>query len=163
MYKFKQPARSRHGPCLDENTGEELWAFIPPDLLPKLKNLTGNTVEFFVDGTPRAYINGGMVLLIFGERRGGNHYFALDVSDPLNPRWKWEIHPGLSDFTEMGQTWSTPYINKIKYGAGDKWVFFIGGGTTQIRIISLLRKTIRWGVLFMWWMSRQELKSGNTP
>jgi len=114
--------------AFDENTGEELWAFIPPDLLPKLKNLTGNTVEFFVDGTPRAYINSGTVILIFGERRGGNHYFALDVSDPLNPRWKWEIYPGMSDFTEMGQTWSTPYINKIKYGTGDKWVFFIGGG-----------------------------------
>jgi type IV pilus assembly protein PilY1 len=114
--------------AFDENTGEELWAFIPPDLLPKLKNLTGNTVEFFIDGTPRAYINSSTVILIFGERRGGNHYFALDISDPLKPLWKWEIHPGLSDYAEMGQTWSTPYIGRIKVGTDDKWVFFIGGG-----------------------------------
>lgn len=118
--------------AFDEDTGEELWAFIPPDLLPKLKNLTGNTVEFYVDGAPRAHIDSdsGTVYLICGERRGGNRYFALafDSSDPTKPIWKWEIHPGMSDFAEMGQTWSTPYIGKIKYGTGEKWVLFIGGG-----------------------------------
>ena len=38
--------------AFDADTGEELWTFIPPDLLTKLKNLAGNTVEFFVDGSP---------------------------------------------------------------------------------------------------------------
>jgi type IV pilus assembly protein PilY1 len=113
-----------------EDTGEELWAFIPPDMLPKLKNLTGNTVEFFVDGTPRAFIdpNSSTVILICGERRGGNRYFALDVSNPTKPQWKWEIRPEMPDFAEMGQTWSTPYIGKINDVTGDKWAFFIGGG-----------------------------------
>ena len=113
-----------------EDTGEELWAFIPPDMLPKLKNLTGNTVEFFVDGTPRAFIDpdSSTVILICGERRGGNRYFALDVSTPTKPQWKWEIRPEMPDFAEMGQTWSTPYIGKIKDVTGDKWAFFIGGG-----------------------------------
>lgn len=114
--------------AFDDGTGTELWAFIPPDLLPKLQNLTGNTVQFFVDGAPKAYVASDKVILICGERRGGDHYFALDITDPMSPKWAWEIYPGLADYTEMGQTWSSPLMGKIKYGTTDKWVFFIGGG-----------------------------------
>ena len=39
----------------DDGTGEELWAFIPPKLFPNLKNLNGEALEFFVDGSPKAY------------------------------------------------------------------------------------------------------------
>ncbi len=42
--------------AFDDDTGEELWAFIPPSLLPNLKNLNGDTIEFFVDGAPKVYI-----------------------------------------------------------------------------------------------------------
>lgn len=115
--------------AFDDVTGAELWAFIPPDLLPNLKNLTGNTVQFFVDGAPKVYIgDDGKIILICGERRGGNHYFALDITYPLNPKWVWDINPGLAYFAEMGQSWSSPLIGKIKYGGSDKWAFFIGGG-----------------------------------
>ncbi|OGP90895.1 MAG: hypothetical protein A2157_05485 [Deltaproteobacteria bacterium RBG_16_47_11] len=115
--------------AFDADSGMELWAFIPPDLLPKLKKLTGNTIEFFIDGSPKAYIGAdGKKIIVCGERRGGNHYFAVDVTDPLNPKWLWEIHPGLSDYGEMGQTWATPLMGKIKSGADDKWAIFIGGG-----------------------------------
>jgi type IV pilus assembly protein PilY1 len=112
--------------AFDEDSGQELWAFIPQDLRLKLKDLIGNTVQFFVDGSPKAYIGSdGQKIIICGERRGGNHYFALDVTDPLAPKWLWEIHPGLSDYAEMGQSWSSPMISKIP---GDRWVIFIGGG-----------------------------------
>jgi type IV pilus assembly protein PilY1 len=120
--------------AFDENSGAELWAFIPRDLLPKLKNLSGDTVEFFVDGSPKIYIEtdpDGTItkaILICGERRGGDHYFALNVKDPLNPQWMWEIHPALADYAEMGQTWSSPLLGKIKRETNDQWVFFIGGG-----------------------------------
>jgi type IV pilus assembly protein PilY1 len=115
--------------AFDADSGQELWAFIPKDLLPYLKNLTGNSVQFFVDGSPKAYIGSdGQNIIICGERRGGNHYFALDVTDPVVPKWLWEIHPDLSDFSEMGQSWSSPLISKIKYGSGEKWVLFVGGG-----------------------------------
>lgn len=56
--------------AFDNTSGEELWAFIPPDLLPKLKNLTGNTIEFFVDGSPRVYEGSTQKILVCGERRG---------------------------------------------------------------------------------------------
>ena len=125
--------------AFDAESGQELWAFIPPDLLPKLQNLSGNTVEFFVDGSPKAYIGTDKRILVCGERRGGTHYFALDVTNPLNPVWIWEINPDPLDspFHGMGQSWSSPLMGKIKYGAGDKWVIFIGGGYDNTRQDSL--------------------------
>jgi type IV pilus assembly protein PilY1 len=65
---------------------------------------------------------------MFGQRRGGNRYYALDVTNPQAPKYLWEINPAMADYAEMGQTWSTPYIGRINYGTGEKWVAFIGGG-----------------------------------
>ena len=130
--------------AFDDATGEELWAFIPPNLLSKLKNLNGPLIEFFVDGSTKVYVekdgsgNITTAVLIFGQRRGGNRYIALDVSNRLNPRFLWEINPTqriyettiypTTDYKELGQTWSTPQIGKIKNGSGEKWVAFISAG-----------------------------------
>ena len=122
--------------AFDDSTGEELWGFIPPDLLSKLHALHEDVLELFVDGSPKAYItrdtDGSITkaIIIFGERRGGNRYYALDVTNPQDPEYLWEINPDASGspYSEMGQTWSTPFIGRINYGAGEKWVAFIGGG-----------------------------------
>jgi type IV pilus assembly protein PilY1 len=130
--------------AFDDDSGEELWAFTPPNLLSQLKNLNGAAVEFFVDGAPKAYIerdssnNIVSAILIFGERRGGNRYIALDIKDPSSPKFLWEISPSAitykttltntTAYQELGQTWGAPQLGKIKYGAGDKWVAFISGG-----------------------------------
>ncbi len=122
--------------AFDDETGEEIWAFIPPDLLGKLKDLKGEAIEYYVDGSPRAYIvdkngngaiesgDGDRVILACGERRGGNHYFALDVTSPQSPNLLWQIGPERGGYSEMGQSWSTPIVGTIPYGE----VFFIGGG-----------------------------------
>jgi len=126
----------------DDETGEELWGFIPPDLLGRLKDLTGEAVEYYVDGSPRAYVidknqdgiiessGDDRVILVCGERRGGDHYFALDVTSPQTPELLWQIgpEPELGDFSEMGQSWSTPMVGIIPHGNGERAVFFIGGG-----------------------------------
>jgi type IV pilus assembly protein PilY1 len=114
--------------AFDDATGEELWAFIPPVLLPSLKNLTGEALAFFVDGSPKVYQEPGKTVMIFGLRRGGNRYIALDITDPLAPKYMWEISPSTAGFGELGQTWSTPQIRKIRYGGSDKWVAIVGGG-----------------------------------
>ncbi len=130
--------------AFDDQTGQELWAFIPPNLLPNLQNLNGQSLQFFVDGAPKAYIttdssnNLVSATLIFGERRGGNHYLALDVTNPLSPKFLWDISPSAityqttvtntTAYQELGETWSTPGVAKIKSASGDKWVAFIGGG-----------------------------------
>ena len=124
--------------AFDDETGEELWAFIPPDLLGRLNDLTGETIEYYVDGSPRAYVvdqnkdgtiessHGDRVIMACGERRGGNRYFALDVTSPQSPQLLWQIGPHVTAYSDMGQSWSTPIVGRVHYD--DKAVFFIGGG-----------------------------------
>jgi type IV pilus assembly protein PilY1 len=119
---------------LDSN-GEELWGFIPPSLLGRLKDLRNDSPGDYVDGSPRVYLsydasgNLNQAILIFGLRRGGNKYYALDVTDPYTPKYLWKIDPDtMSQFAEMGESWSSPVIGKIASGTGYQWVAFIGGG-----------------------------------
>lgn len=130
--------------AFDDDSGEELWAFIPPNLLNKLQNLRGESLQFFVDGAPKAYLERDgagtltKAILIFGQRRGGDRYIALDIKNPVSPKFLWEISPtsitfqtnvtNTTDYQKIMQTWCTPQLGKIKYGAGEKWVTFIGGG-----------------------------------
>jgi type IV pilus assembly protein PilY1 len=88
--------------------GSELWAYIPPALLPKLQYLSGDGMvpAFYVDGSPKVYLkdanndgrirktDGDQAILLCGLRRGGQYYFAIDVTDPENP----EIPAGWADW-----------------------------------------------------------------
>jgi type IV pilus assembly protein PilY1 len=131
--------------AFDDSDGSELWAFIPPDLLPQLKNIAeGDGHQYFVDGSPRAYIldndgdeiiesgDGDRVIIIFGERRGGYSYTALDATDPDAPQYLWSINNTTAGFEELGQSWSDPVIGKVKTGVEgsetDTIVAIIGGG-----------------------------------
>jgi type IV pilus assembly protein PilY1 len=115
--------------AFEDASGEELWGFIPSELLSQLKDLSrGSGPKYYVDGSPKAYITESKKVVIFGLRRGGNHYYALDVTDPERPRFLWKIGPETAGYSEMAQSWSTPHIGKIKYGSSDKVVCFIGGG-----------------------------------
>jgi Tfp pilus tip-associated adhesin PilY1 len=82
--------------------GTEAWAFIPPDQLNRLKDMVeGLNHQYYVDASPKAYFQdwnadglidaGDKIILICGERKGGTSYFALDVTDPLNPKYMWRI------------------------------------------------------------------------
>jgi type IV pilus assembly protein PilY1 len=119
--------------AFDDSDGSELWAFIPPNLLDKLQALRTDVVASFVDGSPKVYLSydsGGQIdkaILMVGQRRGGDHYYALDITDPLGPKYLWKITPE-GNYAQLGQTWASPMIGKIAYGAGEKWVAFIGGG-----------------------------------
>ena len=77
------------------STGEELWAFIPPSLLSKLrqvessKSKSSNSI-YGVDGSPVVkdifYNNKWHTVVISGLGRGGHSYFALDITDINNPK-----------------------------------------------------------------------------
>lgn len=124
--------------CFDPVTLDELWAFIPHNLLSKLKKMRIVDQEcgeylshhFFVDGTPAigdVYFGSAWhTILISGQGMGWgedhkNYYFVLDITDPLNPEPLWE----LTDDT-MGETWSVPAIGKVD--STGKWVAFFGSG-----------------------------------
>ncbi|HKF65898.1 MAG TPA: PilC/PilY family type IV pilus protein [Vicinamibacterales bacterium] len=112
-----------------ESDGVELWAFIPPDLLDNLKTLTdtGGDHQFFVDSSPIATdvkISGTWkTIVVFGMRRGGPFYYALDITDTTNPQWLWKFTD-----SKIAETWSEPSMGKVKIGTTDTFVAFFGGG-----------------------------------
>jgi type IV pilus assembly protein PilY1 len=125
--------------------GQEKWGFIPRDVLPNLQNMVGAVHGYFVDGSPSIYLNdanndgqittggsGDQAILVFGERRGGNTLWALDVTDPNSPVFKWKIDPTTTGFSELGQSWSQPQIGKMNIGGTIKPVVLIGGGYDDI-------------------------------
>ncbi len=80
--------------AFDSSTGAEKWAFIPPSVLPNLKDMistdSGESVSIYgVDGSPIVqdiyYNNAWRTVLLCGLRQGGKSYFALDVTDPDAP------------------------------------------------------------------------------
>jgi type IV pilus assembly protein PilY1 len=112
-----------------EDNGQEVWAFIPPDLLGTLKDVSApaGPHSFFVDSSPiAADIKIGSnwrTIVVFGLRRGGNHYYALDITDTTNPLYLWSFTD-----SKMGETWSEPALARVKIGATEKFVMFVGGG-----------------------------------
>jgi len=112
-----------------ESDGTELWAFIPPDLLDNLKTLadTGADHSFYVDSSPIATdikVGGTWkTIVMFGMRRGGAFYYALDITDTTNPVWMWSFTD-----SKISETWSEPSMGKVKIGGVDKFVAFFGGG-----------------------------------
>lgn len=118
--------------------GDEIFAFVPSDLLPNLQ-LFANTDNhpYMVDGSCnlfRAATKTGDYYdktLVFGERRGGRSYWALDVTQPDPSLWtvKWHIQGGSGDYTELGYSWSKPYFARLRTAVDTvKEVVILAGG-----------------------------------
>lgn len=99
------------------SNGQEIWAFIPPDLLSTLPRLLLKKHHAFNDLTPMVRdiysgtgatkgINDFHTVAIFGERNGGTHWSALDVTDPANPTFRW-LFPQIGSIDELraGLSW----------------------------------------------------------
>ena len=112
-----------------ESDGGELWAFIPSDSLDLLKGLTltGGDHQFFVDSSPIAAdikVSGAWkTTVVFGMRRGGPMYYALDITDTTSPAFMWSFTD-----SKIRESWSEPAIGKVKISGVDKYVAFFGGG-----------------------------------
>jgi type IV pilus assembly protein PilY1 len=128
-------------------TGVEEWAFIPNALLKNLKLMSSNHT-YYVDSTPKVAdvwfysdptdttksVDEWRTVLICGLRKGGNSYFALDITDTLSPQYLWEFPKPADTATiaKMGQSWSEPAIGRVNVEVGgelyERWVAFMGGG-----------------------------------
>lgn len=129
--------------AIDPENGKELWAFIPKELLPNLPRLfvnpdshfkhygiDGDLVPISFDKNSNGIIepnDGDFVYLVFGMRRGGHSYYALDVTDKDRPQLLWKTSSPL-----FGQSWSKPTIAKIDMEDRrlnqHKAVVIVGGG-----------------------------------
>lgn len=124
-------------------TGEEEFAFIPQELLinsydryrggsgAHIYGLDSSWIAWRHDKNKDGKIvksDGDFIYLYAGMRRGGETFYALDVTDVSNPKLKFIKHPEQSQFASMGQTWSEPVMGRIKLNGNDKVVLVFAGG-----------------------------------
>jgi type IV pilus assembly protein PilY1 len=119
--------------AFDAETGTERWAFIPSVLVPNLYKLAdagyASKHRFFVDGTITvgdaydANSDSWRTVLVGGLGGGGRAYFAIDVTDPDNPRALWEFDT--DDDVNLGYTYGNPLITKTVDG---RWVVVFASG-----------------------------------
>lgn len=127
--------------AIDASNGQELWSFVPKTMLPRFAQLyfdpqskykqygiDGNVVSIVKDANDNGIVDGSdFVYLVFGLRRGGNRYYALDVTNKNSPKLLWNVN-----YPQMGETWSTPVITRVDVNTlgtnTDDAVVIVGGG-----------------------------------
>lgn len=130
---------------IDTSDGSEAAAFMPHELFEKAPQFTTHRPPLRLDNTRQLY---GLdaswiawrkpgetvtdaptaVYLYGGMRRGGKHFYALDVSSPSSPSLKWQIDAGDAGFERLGQTWSTPTLTRIPTGEDSSVPALVFGG-----------------------------------
>lgn len=150
--------------------GGERWAFVPSRVMRNLYALGTKNYQhrWYVDGTPvvedicqttatgsgtttsPAYTCPGAsswkTILVGGLNGGGRSFYALDVSDPTNPKGLWEFSArdpsvtacaattaaavGASDDCDLGVSFGNPIIAKLPLGHAQsgKWVVLLTSG-----------------------------------
>jgi type IV pilus assembly protein PilY1 len=124
------------------STGEEIWAYAPRITMKKLFLQTstryGTNHQYTTDGSPElADVQIGGVwktILVAGLNGGGRGYYAIDVTDPANPRALWEtcadvsICTGVNNVPDMGLTFGNPQIGMYN----NQWVVLVTSGYNNI-------------------------------
>jgi type IV pilus assembly protein PilY1 len=115
--------------AFDADTGAERWAYIPRILHPTLYKLADTNYA----ANHRYYVNGSLsvgdvydgtnwrTILVAGLAGGGKGYFALDVTDPVNPTVLWEFTNA-----NLGNTFGNPVITKR--ASDGTWVAVFASG-----------------------------------
>jgi len=157
---FKQQSRNRKSIVLsvtndgmlhafDYVTGNELWAFVPPFVLPKLKGLFNpdtteeKTSQFLLDLTPSVQdvydptTDSWRTILVGGSGRAGSGYFALDITNTEEPAhvWSFEYDQNSSQtfywnedgdrstlssgYNKLSKGWSQPVILRLPIANSD--------------------------------------------
>ncbi len=121
--------------AIDSEDGHEVFSFIPQELLPNLdkfyRNDAADDHPYGLDGHLTSWKNtaSNKTYLFIGMRRGGNKYYALDITNKNQPKLKWVIDADTNpDFSQLGQTWSKPTMAKIKVGGNKRNVLVFAGG-----------------------------------
>ncbi|ALK97478.1 hypothetical protein AB595_12990 [Massilia sp. WF1] len=128
-------------------TGEEMWAYAPRITMKKLylqaSTTYGTNHQFSTDGSPEvADVKIGTdwrTVLVAGLNAGGRGYYALDVTDPANPKALWElcadpaVCSGTSYDGDIGLSFGNPQFGTWKDAAGvEHWVVFLTSGYNNV-------------------------------
>jgi hypothetical protein len=158
--------------AFDGQTGDEVFAYIPDDAMGLNGELAGSrdilaefvelvvaenngiqNHQFTLSGSPTvsdAFLrsdSGGdnewHTILTFGRKRGARFMSGLDVTDPSNPRLRFNIGnregtnntPNDPLLDGLGETWSTPVMGNVATtntssdpDRADQWLAFFGAG-----------------------------------
>ena len=145
--------------AFDATSGIELWAWMPKELLRRIPALMRNEAttarshgidgpivlhRHDADGNGRIAVEDGEHLwLVFGLGRGGNRYFALDVSAPTDPRLLWSI--AFPDASVENR--SEPVVTRLAIeGSGQStgdWVILLAAGKS-LHVADALTGEILW-------------------
>ena len=150
-------------------TLDELWSFVPSEFLNKPGGtninklgllMTGDPSAhlYAVDGSPVIYFNDAPVAgstlgnfkvdsadtvrVIFGLRKGGRSYYAIDILDPANPKLAWMVDPNNSTdpaIKTMGLATSNIGLAEVEVGSPSsiKDVVILGGGYSNNELDAL--------------------------
>ena len=137
--------------AFDGASGQELWAYVPTMVMKKMSGLAdlnyAQKHTYFVDGSPvtmDAYWGGAWhTVLIAGLNKGGNGYYALDVTNPASPKVLWEVcndstlcgGPVYGDSDpDIGLTYGNPIVTKLPPGNANagKWVAIFASGYNNV-------------------------------
>ena len=124
------------------DTGQEMWGYVPKMLMPNLYKLSdanyASKHQYFADGSPElmdVYFGSAWhTILVAGLNSGGRGYYALDVTDPVNPKGLWEFCSdstlcAVSD-TDLGLTYGNAVITKRP--SDGKWIVLITSGYNNV-------------------------------
>ncbi|NRA71251.1 MAG: hypothetical protein HRU24_09520 [Gammaproteobacteria bacterium] len=123
--------------AIDSETGSELYAFMPGQLLINQKEIKAGQVRTTASNQHIYGMDGEITIwnksdsekyLYTGMRRGGSYYYAFDISNRAVPTLKWIISPKTLGFEKLGQTWSKPIKVKMKIGGASQDVLIFAGG-----------------------------------
>lgn len=120
----------------DDENGRELFAFIPEDILPLLKEVQANKMFETVDGLITLFRRDkAPKYLIFGERRGGSTFWNLDITNQDPTQWtvRWSYtHPQIQQSWSEVKTASIPVaINAQGERTFKDVAIFTGGYDTE--------------------------------
>ncbi|MEW5862288.1 MAG: PilC/PilY family type IV pilus protein [Pseudomonadota bacterium] len=148
--------------------GAERWAYVPSFVMKDMKRLADSPYvhRFYTDGspvvgdvcfghsdaTPCASQANWRTILVAGVNAGGRGYYALDVTDPDNPKGLWEVKGGTgtacltaaqadsgtySEDCNIGFTFGNPLIVKLPATLNaaapkGKWVVIFTSGLNNV-------------------------------
>ena len=142
LHAIDPEVASGEDPADTDIGAEELFAWIPPELLGNLQryyeNEKSSVHPYGLDGGMSVWIDDRdndltvdsdeKAYLFVGMRRGGSNYYALDVSDRKRPKLAWVIEGGTEGFERLGQTWSSPVPARVQIDGEQKNVVVFTGG-----------------------------------
>ncbi|MDO6685077.1 MULTISPECIES: pilus assembly protein [unclassified Agarivorans] len=124
----------------------ESWAFFPYELLGRQLTLRNNIASsqhvYGVDGTPTVFLkdtdndgkystSGDKVLVFTGLRRGGDAYYAMDLTNSDLPKMLWKIDSSSTGMSELGQSWSQPTVGYVPGHTNPVVIFGAGYDVNQ--------------------------------